>query len=226
MARPAGDGFEDFAWALTHGGGGDVRGRIGEERRLGFAGRWRGFAVRGGVIGVRGRGTLTAALARPSGLVAAMLLAVGCRPIASPGHPAAPASRGALAGRATVAGLGSARQEPAFTSLEQAAAAGGMPPVRTGGLTRHQGGGRLGTAHGRVCSRVVRRREGGTSRRHSAPTAGMTRVGDRAARTRQISCRDSCLPRRERDGGAKAAIGRWRLWLNWLRGSGSDSGRC
>ena len=149
MARPAGDGFEDFAWALTHGGGGDVRGRIGEERRLGFAGRWRGFAVRGGVIGLREGGALAGPAAVAAGLVAASLSAMAGGAVASSGQPAAPASSGGLAGRATVAGLGAARQEPAFAPLEQAAAAAGMPASRVGWLTRDQGVGRLGTAHGR-----------------------------------------------------------------------------
>jgi len=162
-------------------------------------GVWRGERVR------RGRRTaLASALSGAPSLVAAVELAVGSGPIPLSGEPAAPAASGVLTGWATVAGLGSPGQEPAFTSLEQAAAAGGMPAVRTGGLTRHQGVGRLGTAHGRACSRAVRRRGGGASRRHSAPTAGMARVGDRAARTRQISCRDSCLPRREREGASQS----------------------
>jgi len=127
MARQAGDFFGKIAWALTHGGVRDVRGRVGEKRRLGFAGRRRECVVRGGMIRVRERGTLTSALARAPGLIAAALPAVECRPIALPGPPGAPASGGALASRATVAGLGPARQEPAFTPLEQAASTAGMP---------------------------------------------------------------------------------------------------
>jgi hypothetical protein len=131
MARQTGDFFGDFGWALTHGGGGDVRGWIGGRRRLGFDGRWCRVAVRGGVVRVGERRSLTAALARASGLVAAVLLAVLGRPIALPGHPAAPASRGVLASRATVTGLGLARQEPAFTPLEQASPTAGVPSART-----------------------------------------------------------------------------------------------
>lgn len=143
------------------------------------------------------RRTLTSALARTSGLVAAVFLAVLGRPIALPGHPGAPASRGVLASRATVAGLGLARQEPAVTPLEQAAAATRVPTVRAGWLTRQQRPGKLETAHGRSCSRAVRRREGDASRRPFAPITGTAVVGNPTARTLQITCTDACLPRRE-----------------------------
>ena len=212
VARQAGDFFGDFGWALTHGGGGDVRGWLAGQRWLGVDGGRRRVAG-GGVVRVGERGSLAAALARASGLVAAMVLAVWGRPIALPGHPAAPASRGGLAGRATVTSLGPARQEPTFTPLEQAATAAGVPSARRGWLTRHQCLGKLETAHGRSRSRAVRRREGDTSRRPFAPTAWTAVVGNRTARTLQITCTDSCLPSQEGWAGrkgAKAAIDRSR----------------
>jgi hypothetical protein len=89
------------------------------------------------------------AAAMASGLVAAVLLAVGGGPVALTGQPPPPAASGVLADRATVARLGSTRQEPAFTSFEQAAAAAGMPTARTGWLTRHQRARKLRMAHGR-----------------------------------------------------------------------------
>lgn len=76
VARQPEDFFGDFAWALTHGGGGDVRRWVGGRRPLGVNGCRCRFAVRGGVIRLGERRTLTSALARASGLVAAVLLAV------------------------------------------------------------------------------------------------------------------------------------------------------
>jgi hypothetical protein len=60
-------------------------------------------------------------------LVASALSPVAGGAVASSGQPAPPAACGRLAGGATVAGLGPARPEPAFASLEQAAAAARMP---------------------------------------------------------------------------------------------------
>ena len=114
---------------------------------------------------------MSPAAAVASGLVAAALLAVGGGPVALTGTPAV---CGVLAGGATVTCLGPSGQEPALTSLEQAPAAGGARDARraqSGRLTRGQRPGRLKVAHGRYCSRAVRRREGGTSRRHFAPDA-------------------------------------------------------
>ncbi len=146
-----------------------------------------------------------------SGLVTAALLAVGGVAIALTGPPAAPPPCGVLAGGATVTGLRPARPEPALAPLEQAAAAIGVPTVRVGRLTRPQGAGRLETAHGRSCSRAVRRREGGTSRRPFAPTVWTAVVGSRAARILQITCTGACLPgTKRREKRAKAAIDRSR----------------
>ena len=229
VARQAGDFWGDFGWALTHGGGGHVRGWIGEKRRLGFHG-WRcRVAVGGGVVRFGERRSLAASLARASGLVAAALSAVLGSPIALPGHPATPTSSGVLASGATVTSLRPARQEPAFTPLEQAAAAAGMPSTRAGWLTRQQRRGKLKLAHGRSCSRAVRRREGDASRRPFAPTVWTAVVGNRTARTIQITCTDSCLPSEEGGAGRKRGQSRDRPiaeWLNWLCESGSLPDRC
>jgi hypothetical protein len=228
MARQTGDFFGNFAWALTHGWGGDIRGRISGQRRLGFDGWWCRVAVSRGVVPLGERRSLAVTLTRASGLVASVLSAVGGCSIVLPGHPAAPASRGILASRATIAGLGLARQEPAFTPLEQASPAAGMPSAPRRWLTRQQRPGKLETAHGRSCSRAVRRREGEISRRPFAPTASTAVVGNRTARTLQITCTDSCLPRRARQDG-RGSQSRDRPiaeWLNWLCESGSLPDRC
>src|SRR6185312_4130515 len=56
--------------------------------------------------------------------------------------------------------------EPAFTSLEQTTTAARVTTARagqeTGRLTLGRDGRKLRMAHGRYCSRAVRRREGGT----------------------------------------------------------------
>jgi hypothetical protein len=105
-----------------------------------------------------------------SGLIATVLLAIVGGPVPLTGQPAPPPTSSVLADRATVACLDSMRQKPAFAPFEQAAAAAGMPTARTDELTRHQGAGRLRMAHGRDCSRAVKRREAVTSRRYLAPT--------------------------------------------------------
>jgi len=195
--------LENFGWALAHAGGdADIRG-IGHGRRLGLDRRGRRLEVGAWRVRLGRRRALVDTAAMASGLVAAALLAVGGGPVALTGQPAPPASCSILAGRATVACLGPTGQEPAFTPFEQTATAVGMPTTKAGWLTQHQGAGKLEMAHGRNCSRAVRRREGCTSRRPFAPTAGMASVGNRAARTSQITCSDSCLPRREGQRGPK-----------------------
>ena len=148
--------FGDFSWALA------LAGRRRNGRRI-----RRGRRLR---LGTGPTFAATAAVA--SGLVAATLLAAGRGPVALRGTPAPPAAGGGLTGGAAVTRLGASRQEPAFTALEQAPPAAGVPA--TGGarqgerLTRRGGAARLKLAHGRDCSRTVRRRGGGTSRRHFA----------------------------------------------------------
>src|SRR5271166_5176439 len=82
--------------------------------------------------------------------------------------PDSPALCGNLASCAAITSLGPRGQKPAFTTFEQAPAATGVPTAGAGWLTGQQRVGKLETAHGRYCSRAVRRREGGTSRRHLA----------------------------------------------------------
>jgi hypothetical protein len=202
----------DFIWALAHAGVGDDGSRIdGGGRRYFDGGRCR-LARGPGMIGLREGGALTGPAAITSGLVASSSSAMAGGAVSPRGQPAAPAASGGLTGGATVAGLGPARQEPALTSLEQAAAAAGMPATGSGRLTRDQGVGRLGTAHGRRCSRVVRRRGGDTSRRPPAPTAATTAVDTGATGTHQtMGGADTCQGGRDRnEERAKAAIDRSR----------------
>jgi hypothetical protein len=149
MAGPAVVRFGDFAWALAHAGVGDEGCRVDGGGRLSRDdGRCR-LARGRGRIGRRGSGPLADPAAIAAGLVAATRSAVAGGAITASGQPAAPAAGGGLAGGATGAGLGPARQDPALATLEPAAAAAGMPASRVGWLTWDQGVGRLGTAHGR-----------------------------------------------------------------------------
>jgi hypothetical protein len=200
--------FGDFGRALAHARVGDAGCRIDGGGRLSLDdGRCR-LARRPGRIGLREGGSLAGAAAMASGLVAAVLSTVAGGAIASGGEPAAPAACGGLTGGATVAGLGPARQEPSLASLEQATAAAGMPATGSGRLTRDQGVVRLVTAHGRRCSRVVRRRGGDASRRPFAPTTA-TAVDTGVSDTGQIMAgADACQGGRDRDEErAKTAIG-------------------
>src|ERR1017187_10102881 len=70
------------------------------------------------------------------------------------------------------------RKSAVFTTFEQTTVAAGVPTARWGRLTRQQCAGKLRMAHGRDCSRAVRRREGGTSRRHFAPTIDRAVIGN------------------------------------------------
>jgi hypothetical protein len=83
-----------------------------------------------------------------------------------------------------------------------------MPTAKAVGLTRHQRAGKLDKAHGRYCSRAVRRREGDTSRRYLAPTTWTPLAQNAAAYTSQITRNNSHLRgmRGVREGRAKAAI--------------------
>jgi hypothetical protein len=164
--------FRNFVRALALAGWGRRDRRIGhgwglDPRRLGLElGRWRRR--------LRASRALLPPTAIASGLVAPALLAVGGGPVALTGMPASPASCGVLAGRATVPCLGPFGQEPAFTPFEQATPAAGVATAtaehRAGCLTPSGRERKLRMAHGRTCSRAVRRRGGGTSRRHFAPT--------------------------------------------------------
>jgi hypothetical protein len=183
----------NFFWALTLAGGWGRGGRVGRAWQVGLDQGWLGLALAGwrvqlgagraGWLGLdmagwrvqlgAGRALLSAA-AITAGLVPAVLFTVGGSPVALTGMPAPPASGGLLAGRAAVTCLGPLGQEPAFTPFEQAKPAAGMPTARAtpgaGWLTLRQCAWKLSMAHGRYCSRVVRRREGDASRRHFALT--------------------------------------------------------
>ena len=142
-------------------------------RNSGWALALAGWGGRGCRFGLGPSLSPTAAIA--PGLVAAALSAVGRGPVALRGMPPPPAAGGVPAGGAAVPGLGLLGQEPTLAALEQAAAAAGVPapPARRQGqpLTHGRGGWRLNLAHGRDCSRAVRRRGGDAPRRQLvAPT--------------------------------------------------------
>ena len=113
-----------------------------------------------------------------SGLISTELLAVVSSLEALTRVPAAPASRSFLTSRAAITSLRPARQEPDFTTFQQTTVAAGVPTARSGRLTRQQCAGKLSMAHGRDCSRAVRRREGGTSRRQFAPMIDSAVIGN------------------------------------------------
>jgi hypothetical protein len=228
MAGPAVVRFGDFRWALAHAGVGDEGCRVAGGGRLSRDDGGRRLARGRGRIGWRGSGSLADSAAIASGLVAAALSAVAGGAITASGQPAAPAACGGLADGATVAGLGAARQEPALATLEQAAAAVGMPAPGSGSLTRDQGVGRLGTAHGRdmlpsgqaagrwhfpppLCADD---REARHQRSSGAPRSAYT-VGLEGARSRQTG-------RSESQSRDQPIAG----WLNWPCENGSLPGRC
>jgi hypothetical protein len=190
--------FRNFGWALALADRGGRGGGIGR-------GRWLQFGPWGLGLDVGGWGrrpgasrALVPAAAIASGLVSAALFAVDGGAVALRGMPAPPAPGGVSAGGAAVACLGPLGQEPAFTTLEEATPAAGVPGANTGRkggwLTRGRGAGRLSMAHGRNCSRALRRRGGGTSRRPFAPTTGKPVAGAQAARTGQRTPSDSKVP--------------------------------
>jgi hypothetical protein len=190
--------FRDFAWALALAGRGRCGGRV--ERGWGprFGPRGLGLDLLGWRLGPGAGRALPPAAAIASGLVPAALPAVGGGPVALRGMPAPPAAGGVSAGGAAVAGLGPPRQEPALTAFEQAPATAGVPAAGTGRqggrLTRRRCGWRLNLAHGRDCSRAVRRRGGDAPRRPPAPTRGKPAVGGRAARPGQRTGPTSEVP--------------------------------
>jgi hypothetical protein len=163
-----------------------------------------------------------------SGLFSAAFLALGGGSISLTGMPGPPAIRGFSTSRAAIASLGPGRQEPAFAIFKQAPATARVPTAKTGWLTWRQRAGTLKWAHGRASSRAVRRREGGTSRRHFAPTAGTPLVQNLAVDTCQFTCGNSLV---RGDAGACREEGHCRdrriaEWLNWLCDNGSGLQRC
>ena len=194
--------FRNSVWALALAGGRGRGDRIGGGWWLRLDHRWLRLDLRGWRCRLGASRALLPAAAIALGLVPAALFALGGGPVALTGMPAPPAPGGVLAGRATVACLGPLGQEPGFTAFEQATAASRVPTARAGQgagwLTLRQGEERLSMAHGRNCSRAVRRREGDTSRRHFAPTRWRPVVGIPATRTCQLTCSESRLPERKR----------------------------
>ena len=195
VTRPAQELFQNLGWALALAVGGDGSRRCGRGGRLRIdhGSDWLDFGCRRQWFGERRR--LLCPVAITPGLIATMLLAVGGGSVALTGMPASPASCGFLAVRATVTCLWLVGQEPAFTALEQATVRARVQAAGAEWLTRRQREGKLRTAHGRYCSRAVRRRGGGTPRRHFAPPPSSPGVGDPAARKCQRTCSDSVAPR-------------------------------
>ncbi len=224
VARSAGRFLGDFGWALAHGGVTDGARRVGGGRRRGLDDRRRRLDVGGGVVRFGESRSLSDPATIASGLVAAALLTVGGGAVALTGEPGPPAACSPLAGRATVACLGSARQEPVFAPLEQAAAAAGMPPAATGWLTWHHGVGKLGTAHGRDLLPSGQ----AAGRWNFPPPLCADRLGSggrRPSGTQPSGYLRGLMLAKEEER-AKTAIDRSRLWLNWLCDIGSVFGRC
>src|ERR1700677_996837 len=162
-----------------------------------------------------------------SGLFSAAVPALDGRSVSLTGVPGPPVPRGFSTSRATITSLGPGRQEPAFAVFKQASATARVPTAKIARLTRRQREGTLNMAHGRVRSRAVRRREGGTSRRYLAPKKWTPLVQASAADTCQLTCSNS--PVRE-DAGTCREEGQYRdrliaEWLNWRCDNGSVRGR-
>jgi hypothetical protein len=207
---------------LDHRGclGLDHRGCLGLDHRRG----WVDGRCLGRRLGKRGSPPCT--LATASGLLSASFLALNGGPVALTGIPVPPAPRGSLASRAAVTSLGPRGQKPAFTTFKQTAMAARVPTAKAVGLTQHQRAGKLDKAHGRDCSRAVRRREGDTSRRYLAPTTWTPLAQDAAAYTCQITCSTSHLPGMRGSGEGQNRDRRIAEWLNWLCENGSVPSRC
>jgi hypothetical protein len=220
--------FGGLSWALTladcecHGRRVVHRGRFSLDHRGGW------LDVRRGERWLGERRSFSDTIAIASALLSPAFLALFAGSIDLVGMPNLPASCSNLAVCAAITSLGKAGQKPAFTTFEQAPVATGVPTAGTGWLTVQQSVGKLESAHGRYCSRAVRRREGGTSRRHFALMTRSRVERNQATRTSQITCSTSRLP-------AVADL-MWREsqrrdqpiaeWLRWVRENGSVRGRC
>jgi hypothetical protein len=196
MARPGRKLFPIFGWALAlANGSGDGRRRGWVSRhRISQRSEWLDLGCRGHWVGKRRPLPDTVTIA--SGLIAAALPAVGSGSVVLTGMPASPAPCGLLAVRAAVTCLWLVGQVPAFAAFEEATATARMPAAGAEWLTRRQCQKKLRMAHGRDDSRAVRRRGGGTSRRHLAPLSSSPSVGDPAAHTSQRTCSGLVVPKR------------------------------
>jgi hypothetical protein len=169
-ARQAARFWENLGWALAYvlGACGDNRYRIGNG--LDFDRRQGRFDGRRFERWLSESDSLPSTLAMASGLFSATFLALDGSSVGLTGMPGPPALGGFLTSRAAITSLRPRWQEPAFAVFKEAPATARVPTAKVVPLTRHQRAGTLNTAHGRACSRAVRRREGGTSRRYLAPT--------------------------------------------------------
>ncbi len=187
-ARQTAKFWEDFVWALAYAVAvlGAHQGRIGnglgfDRGRSWLDGRcWRRR--------FRWSCSLPFTLATASGLFSAAFLASLGGSISLTGMPRPPVLGGFSTSGAAIASLWPRRHEPAFTIFKQAPATARVPTTTPAWLTRRQRAGTLKWAHGRTSSRAVRRREGGTSRRHFAPTTWTPLVQARALNTCQLTC--------------------------------------
>jgi hypothetical protein len=190
-ARQTAGFWEDFVWALAYAVAvlGDHQGRIGNG--LGFDhGQSR---LDGRCWGRRFRWScsLPFTLATASGLFPAAFLASLGGSISLTGMPRSPVFGGFSASGTAITSLWPRRHEPAFAILKQAPATARVPTAKAAWLTRRQRAGTLKWAQGRTSSRAVRRREGGTSRRHFAPTTWTPLVQAPALDTCQLTCSTS-----------------------------------
>ena len=227
-ARQAARFWENFGWALAYalGARGDNGYRI--RRGLGFDHRQSRLDGKCGGRRLGKSRSLSLPLAMASSLLSAAFLALGGGSISLTGMPGPPAFRGCSTCRAAIASLGPGRQEPAFAIFQQAPAAARVPTVKTDWLTWRQCAGTLKWAHGRTSSRAVRRREGGTSRRHFAPTAwDAARPGPGGrhvpAYLQGFTSARGVGAGREEDQSRDRRIAEW---FNWLCDNGSVLGRC
>jgi hypothetical protein len=189
-ARQTARFWADFGWALAYAMavGGNNWCRIGRECRLDFdhrQGRLGGWSL------WRWRGescSLPQPIATALGLFSPAFLAMAGGSISLTGMPGPPVRRSLLTSRAAITSLGPRWQEPAFAVFQEASATARVPTAKAAWLTRCQRAGTLNRAHGRACSRAVRRREGGTSRRYFAPTTWTPLAQAPAANTCQLTC--------------------------------------
>ena len=223
--------FRISDWALALAGWRERGGRVGRGWWLGLDHGWLGLDL-GWWRRIGARRALLPAAAIASRLVAPALFPASGGPVMLSGTPAPPSLRSVLASRTTEPSLGLIGQEPAFTPFEQATAAARVPAARADQearwLTLGRDGRKLRMAHGRYCSRAVKRREGGASRRHFAPTRWWSPVGNPAARTSQPTWPGSGVPCPEEPGRRESQSRDRRIaeWLNWLCENGSILGRC
>jgi hypothetical protein len=164
-----------------------------------------------------GGALVTLSLAIALALRSALFFALVGSAITLGSLPGSPLPGGLLARGGTVAGVGSGRTEPAFTALDQAAAAAmGTPALTQESLT---GRGRVRiveAVHGRVYSLVVKSRGEGSdfpprrlhTRRSGSPGRG---VRCRSVACGGPACRDAGIVKNGKEMGANPAINRSRI---------------